>query len=273
MGEWIQSQQSPCINFLGEITVVTSSTNNTFGNYIELIASTSYDYSGIILTPKISYIRDWILQVAIGPAGSEKDISGYIRLGVGGNTVAYLFVYQIKLDVSIPAGTRISAKGQGVNSSTVQNIFLTAHGIRRGDFSKDFSAPKYEGYAGLADSGLVSIDPGGTADTKGGWSVLVESTSYNSCGFYVQFGGQSQDTRTTCNWAVDIGIGATGSEVVIIQDIYAAGRTEHDAVYPFYSHFFPISIPLGTKISARAACTLNTATVRLIDVEVILKKS
>jgi hypothetical protein len=70
------------------------------------------------------------------------------------------------------------------------------------------------------------------------------------------------------NYMVDIAIGAAGSEIVILSDLYWAPQTNAGPDAP--CRFFPISIPAGVRISARcqspnAAATLYAGVMLLAD--------
>lgn len=79
-------------------------------------------------------------------------------------------------------------------------------------------------------------------------------------------------TVATCSWSVDIGIGGVGSEVVLIPDVRFASATDGGTRPIFHPRYQPFNtyIPAGTRIVARASCSINTATARLLDVGVLL---
>lgn len=110
-------------------------------------------------------------------------------------------------------------------------------------------------------SEATTIANSGTADTKSNWVELDASTAFTVDGFWVYFGVNS---TTTLDYFIDIGIGADGSETVLIPDLfYSTGDTEGESNLVY----FPISIASGTRISARQQ---NYATSGTVDVAIIL---
>lgn len=112
----------------------------------------------------------------------------------------------------------------------------------------------------------VTITGDGTAHTKGGWTQLVATAPFDVMGFTI---GTDRTDVSNTNTAIllDIGIGASSSEIVLVADILAGGsclalKTTR-AAGPAY---FPVYIASGTRISARlqGAVTTETADVTLM---------
>lgn len=101
-----------------------------------------------------------------------------------------------------------------------------------------------------ATSSGTTVTPG--TNTKGSWAQLVASTAHATHMLTIMFAGGG----TTLDYLVDIGIGAASSEVVIVPDLIVHGGTG-GIVYPGV-YMFPIEIPAGTRIAARA--TVHTGT-------------
>lgn len=80
---------------------------------------------------------------------------------------------------------------------------------------------------------------------KGSWVQLIASTPKHGHGLLVScsLGG------TGGPHAFDIGIGAAGSEVVIIADLISLAVLTNGGMHTAY---FPLSLPAGTRIAARA---------------------
>ncbi len=88
-----------------------------------------------------------------------------------------------------------------------------------------------------------------SANTLGSWVQLVASTGSDCCFLRVDIGGFN---GAGPNGAVDIGVGAGGSEVVVISQLMVAHRDPNGAAQVDY--FIPVSIPSGTRIAARCQC-------------------
>jgi hypothetical protein len=94
----------------------------------------------------------------------------------------------------------------------------------------------------------------------------VASLSSDIQGFALNFGNRVNTARTSCFWLVDFAIGGAGSEKIVIPDFLVRGHVSSDDVYPMWSPFMPMAIPAGTRIAARAQCSITDATDRLIEV-------
>lgn len=110
--------------------------------------------------------------------------------------------------------------------------------------------------AGLAAStDLVALSGGAANNTKGAWTQLLAATAFDAHAMLLVF----NDPDASFNGLVDIGIGAAGSERVLLPDLYI--RTETNK---FVGRLMvPIAIPAGTRLSARLQAD---STVRVIDV-------
>ena len=96
----------------------------------------------------------------------------------------------------------------------------------------------------------VIVFANSTANTKGAWAEIHASTPYPIEGFWLSLDyGNNTANR---DQLIDIGIGASGSEVVLVSNIYGtydAGST--------HLYYIPLSVPAGTRISARSQSNSN----------------
>jgi hypothetical protein len=91
--------------------------------------------------------------------------------------------------------------------------------------------------------------PASPTNTKGTWTQLIASTAFDSLLVIISFiNSGASTTDTAC--LIDIGIGAAAAESVIIPDLMcgqiASGPQRR-------SYIFPLRIPSGSRVSARAA--------------------
>jgi len=91
----------------------------------------------------------------------------------------------------------------------------------------------------------VTVQSGYPAHTKGAWVELIASTSKKAIGIAASFSCIENPYR----YLADVGIGAAGSETVLIPNIYlnivgitCVGTT---------MIFLPCSLPAGTRLSMR----------------------
>lgn len=242
----------------------TSGAAHTKGAYAQVVASTDID--GMLLLWFIGgnwdgFLRRHLIDIAIGGAGSEQIIISNYMFEVAGT--ALWGNIPILFPINIPRGTRIAARHQSDVASSP--LYISASIIAPG-----FTTPGLLGRcttygAVTATTKGTSIDPGATANTKGAYVQLTASC--DKIRELVLLFGMSQNSVNEFNWYIDIAIGAAASEQVILSNIPA--RAIYDSFNPFSFGPIPISIPAGNRIAARAQCGVNTATVRIIEVELI----
>lgn len=250
--------------------VTPSSTANTKGSYAQLTSSTGVDAAWMVvhLTHSSTSANDIIsVDIAIGASGSEIIIAHDLRVdgtGFTDNPLGSRYAFP----VCIPKGTRIAARAQTSSTGT------TGVGVWVQLFDSDFTTEDLG--SGLIDTyGFTStttlgttIDPGGTANTKGSFTQLVASTTNDLAGFFLAFDNQNQAANTVAFQALlDIAIGASGSEKVICPNmpLYVLKDASNDVAktLPICTEIIWTPIPSGTRLSARGQASIATATTRL----------
>jgi len=113
-------------------------------------------------------------------------------------------------------------------------------------------------------STMTVITTGSSSGTKGSWVQLAASTSKRTTRIIVLIGIESVSDI----FQIDIGTGASGSEVVLLPNISVGyvGSTL-SAIHPI---LYEILIPASTRIAARAAALNNasaTVQVSIITIE------
>lgn len=246
-------------------TTVTSGTSNSKNaSYTELISSTPWPAQGLL----VQWLRDaganvdGLFDIAIGAASSEQ----VIVANLGWWNVSDLTTGHYYVPLKIPSGVRLSANSQQTAASAqdpkVQVTLIGGGPLGDGGFTR---CTTYG--ANTADSGGTSIDPGGTANTKpSSFTEIVASTTNPIRQLLIFFGMQVNTARVTAAWNVDIAIGASSSEQVIIPDIFLWTALNLHQFFPAALGPIPCHIPAGTRISARAQCDIIDATDRLFDI-------
>src|SRR5579871_3092164 len=102
---------------------------------------------------------------------------------------------------------------------------------------------------GLFVNGGTNIAPSATANTKGSWTQLTASCPIDADMIEISIVcAELQNTELAD--AVDIGIGSSGNEIVIFNNLMAVCQSRF--TNPRSTYVFPCSIPAGTRISARS---------------------
>ena len=104
-----------------------------------------------------------------------------------------------------------------------------------------------------ASSG-VSIDPGGSINTKGPYFTVASGTTF--CVNYLTI--NKETTLRNQQTLFDISIGAPGSEQVVLGNLHHANGSE-TLLAGLYSIPIPITIPISTRIAARCQSSVASA--------------
>lgn len=251
------------------ITVTASATINTAGAYTQAIPSTSRDATWVHLTVADDGTSNVLsvcgVNIATGASGSEVvqvanlAVHRSATAGSQDSGVSYLF------PLAIPAGTRVAVSAQ----SNVASETLSCAVILFDDaFASIPGGGAIDTYGFSTATSLgTSIDPGATANTKGAWVQITGSTTYDLAGFFLGLDGTSQTPGSaTYFFNVDVGVGAAGSEVVVLPDfsfVMTMTNAPRRSLRPSYTPFLPIQVPAGSRIAVRAQCTGASSPSRL----------
>jgi hypothetical protein len=246
-------------------TVVNSgSPANTKGAWVELVAATSYEATGLTLYPSAGAgVGDFLLDVAIGAAGAEQLIVEHLLYNR--SSLAFTAVMS-RLPIVIPKGVRLAARVQC--SSAGGGITLRGQLHIPGVNSLD-GYSRAEGIGvNTADSGGTTIDGGTTVHTKAAYAQLIAATAHTYRCLYVLVGNQAQTARVAAFFLVDIAIGAPGAETIIIPNVGVATNASEQVIPQIIGPFF-VTVPAGTRMAARCQCSGTTDTTQR-DIDVAL---
>lgn len=238
-------------------TTLTSGAANTKGSYTQLVASSAKDTDYIIVGNDMgpSAGSNLSLDLAIGAGGSEVNILSDLFL----SDVGTAFPYHIP--ISIPAGSRVSARIQStaVSDTCKVNVVLCA------------GNPQYRGYNKSDTYGFTAattlgttVDPGGTANTKGAYSQITTATTRDHYGVMFALDRQGH-AALAATLLVDLSIGAAASEIVIVPNMLWIAQSSGNPV-PSVTPVIPFHIPSGSRVAIRAQSSANTVTTRLFGV-------
>lgn len=108
--------------------------------------------------------------------------------------------------------------------------------------------------ADTANSRGTTLTAGNPASTEGSWAELIASTTFDITELRLQILPQN----TFRAYLIDIGIGAGGSEVVLVPNLYVDWTQGIGTVV-----HLNLSIPAGTRIAARCQCDSASSIVRV----------
>jgi hypothetical protein len=247
----------------------SSGSANTKGAYVQLSASSSFasNWAHVVFhgaTTGVAALRH-LVDIATGAGGAEVDVLPNLATDMAsaaGSSVQLGGLYGLPLAIAI--STRIAARNQssGTSRSVVVSVEVRAAGSMPGitTFTNHGSD--------TSTSGGLSLDPGGTANTKGSYTQLTASLAAVAQFLLMMATHNASSTSgASSTWAMDIATGAGGSEVVLVSDMRF--------IWPFSTNAYimtPRSQGVGTYIAAstrvalRVSCSTNTATLRLVHV-------
>lgn len=232
------------------------------GSWTEITASWPFDSEAFVLlgssasagTSAIS------LDLARGASGSEV---AFVTDFFTPETTSCLCV---TLPIRIRAGERISAKISTGDGFSPLNVALYPIGpTTRRVYGFGAGGNRWQGNLNTGTLRGTQIDPGSTANTKPtSWTTLIASTNAFTTALLVSTRGyQTINAQTNC--LIDIGIGSAGSEVPLIPNIYQFNQPNSSNWNKGYM-VFPVSLPQGTRISARAQADSTDSSDRLCEV-------
>lgn len=96
------------------------------------------------------------------------------------------------------------------------------------------------------------VTSGSTANTKGSWAS-IGTTLYDACWLRLQR-SYSSNTSGSFSVAMDLGVGSSGNQFVLVPDLMIATGGQFQAAYSQLS--LPLSIPAGTNLWIRSQSNL-----------------
>jgi hypothetical protein len=241
----------------------TAGAANTKGAYTQVVASTPFASSRVYLTPEY-HSAAWrfvLVDVATGAAGAETVIVANIAGASDMDAIASGFT---AIDVDIPAGSRVAVRAQSATGGTIPALGLVLEDRALGSLAN----PVTYG-TDLTNSRGFTVDPGGTANTKGAYAVLAASTSARMDAVLLCVTAIVQGVSlTAARWLLDVATGAAGAETVLVPNLVFVSNANNDVVRPELVRF-PVAIPAGTRVTVRAQCTDTGAFSRLLAVTLI----
>lgn len=246
--------------------VANSGVANTKSGWVQLVAATARDARGILAqvhaNDTVGAAAALLFDLGIGGAGAEQvlvpNALDYFCSAAGGDGTADFF-----FPISVPAGSRVSARFQG--SNTTVNLRFALKLLQQGLIGMpSYGRLKDYGSVTGTSSGSV-VDPGGVANTKSAWVQLSAAT-----GSPIEALALNARVRNSASpgaqWVADIGVGGAGAEQIIVPDLYIPSRVRNSPALPC---FIPVTIPAGTRLSVRAQSDNITAGQREMDCNIL----
>lgn len=245
------------------IVVTSGSVAHTMGAWVEVVASTTSDIDGFNLIVSINQIASTdtsaLLDIGVGASGSEVVIVPYLSVGHQGQGAEIAY----KIPVFVPSGSRIAIRVQSVRTS--QNITIlfvgalscTTNQTPTPVLSLTSSTVQYG--ADTATSNLTLLTAPGSLNTKGAWTEIAAATTESLQGLTVMLSGGPSGNYTAANCLVDIAVGASGSEIIVLDNYQISVSANENVTARISNTFAACDIPAGSRISMRYQRSANQA--------------
>lgn len=240
-------------------------TANTKGSYVELSASTGV--TAWAFTIQVAYqtsntLNDqYLIDIATGASMSESVI--YANMAVEAGQVRGTFGCPF-VPLAIATGTRVSARVQNSSAATTSVIGLSLVLCQEDSVSGATSSQTYG--ADTSDSGGASVDPGGSANTKGSYTEITASSSADLNFLVLDVSPPDNAVLTSASWLIDVATGASMSESVIVANLTLSTSASTDTLFGYPISFFTPDVASGTRIAVRSQCSITDAADRIFDV-------
>lgn len=235
-------------------TTVTSGSGSK-GSWVELIASTAESSTLLLIAFQFNSgaIRDFIFDVGIGSVGNEEIIVSDMQnqLKAGFNNATYYHI-----PINIAKSTRVSVRIQTNSSSDVADFVAY---FFRSTFQSNTGYAKTTAY-GLSGADGTSVDPGGSANTKGSWIELEASTSDQINAFTITIASNTNSTQSDAQFLFDVAVGSSGNEVAILENLFF-GSSGFESNRP--NIYIEQKINKGSRISIRMQSSITDANDRI----------
>lgn len=225
------------------VTLTAAGTANTWGSWTQLHSSLTADIDRLTITiPGNTYANgsdtSTLLQIGTGASSSEVAL---VTIAVGFSPGPRI----IMIPAHIISGTRVAARLQSAVTSKSVDVISSAYASK----TNHIGTPTMYGLDTGNSRGVVLSAPG-SLNTKGSWTEITSATTADHTALLIcpQLAGATN--ISTAAMLIDIGIGGSGSETVLVDDLYGI-TTASESVTWATPLLYGIDVPSGTRLSAR----------------------
>lgn len=168
------------------------------------------------------------------------------------------------LPLHVPAGSTLGWRHQATTAGATARLVLM--GVET-SFAGTPGFARMTAHYTVANSRGVTVDPGGTANTKGAWTQITGSTPAALDALLIGIGPAGSLSRgTNMSWLLDIGVGAAGSEQIVLANILVTSANSLNLPATEVLGPIPCAIPEGSRLAVRGQCSLTDSAARVLDV-------
>ncbi len=228
--------------------VNANSVANTKGStWTTLFASTPFDADSLTLVWTGSTgAKTMIYDLGVGIATSEVVLVPNL---LSESQSGYLWTKQFQLPIAVPAGTRLSARGQS-NSASADNYLKVIIGAGNGTPCQ--RATEYGCILGTSRGTIVQCS--GTLNTFGSWYEITSSTTDAMRMALFQF--ESDQNNGVQDVTIQVGIGGTpgtnnAPDTTVLAGIYLVAADATMSQVQCSPLLLPFALPAATRIAMR----------------------
>lgn len=229
-------------------SLTTGGSAHTLGaSFVELFSSTAHDTHwvtlGVLATATGATRTDALLNIYVGANGSEVPLISGFPAGWSGTFDTNDWRY-LRMPLFIPAGTRITAKAQALQTSKTVRVYMKLEGYSR--------PPSWYG-RGVEIIGVNTGSSTGTSVTPGttgeGSFANIGTTTYE-WGFISPLihGTLADTTSSNNNMTVDVGVGGS---LYLGLEHFLMGNVSNETGIQYGPGAF-CRVPAGTALQLRA---------------------
>lgn len=224
--------------------------------WTELIASLPFDIRGFYLTAGVGGSNQYYADIAVGASGSEQ------RIGVP-YPVQTNFLQRWWYPVALKAGSRLSVRSASATSSTmsVQVSLAPATPLTPVGYAQ-WTTFGHDDWAGGAGFPSLVSDSGATANVKGAWVEITPSLPFSARWLQLLGVNSVTTSNNAASFLIDIGVGAAGSELVALANLYGRHNGNIRERACFLSD--AVEIPAGSRVAFRHQSSNSNSTMRLL---------
>ena len=242
--------------YTGAGTVVPTASTAAFsgasgkGNWSQITSSTSYPSYGLWVNAYNNSLCNLLFDIGIGASTQEKVLLPDLFIGGRNGSIHINNFYPIY----IPEGSRITVRSwadNGASGAVACSVIFC--GTPFPDVPIFGRCTAY-GLDGTVATGKT-VTAAGSANTKGSYTELIDSTTYPIKAWTMHFGLEHQVTGASAwHYNADIAVGASGSEKILLGDLYLATNTV-EVIAPTVLGPFINPIPNGSRLAVRTQCS------------------
>ena len=232
--------------------VTAHATINTKGSWVQLLTATAFDayYLEVFLAGNSLGGTNTraLVDIGVDPAGSTS-YTIYVNNILAGARGGLDAPSQFTIPIYIPAGSTVAARSQSVITVATVEVGVSLSGGTPSDrpFPPQGLIVTY-GVTTSASQGVVQNDSAG----EGAWAEIIGSTTHPHRGVAVGIQGSGETVSSNGGWSIDVAIGAGGSEVAILEDLFFRTQSNEKILGMWPGLWFvERPIPEGSRLSAR----------------------